>query len=134
MDLKVSAHTYFMMRNSNLNSVSTENQHEILNKFGKCLLVLLCISMLLKHHRQLSLSRHCNIKRSLGSNSHLIMFCTLCCLATSPQTQTELYTLSHRSTTLNHSSAIYHRTYLLTWNFAFAWYIVYILCWLINAV
>ena len=27
-----------MMRNSNLNSVSTENQHEILNKFGKCLL------------------------------------------------------------------------------------------------
>ena len=30
-----------MMRNSNLNSVSTENQHEILNKFGKCLLVLL---------------------------------------------------------------------------------------------
>ena len=38
MDLKFSAHTYFMMRNSNLNSVSTENQHEILNKFGKCLL------------------------------------------------------------------------------------------------
>ena len=31
MDLKFSAHTYFMMRNSNLNSVSTENQHEILN-------------------------------------------------------------------------------------------------------
>ena len=28
-----------MMRNSNLNSVSTENQHEILNKFGKCLFV-----------------------------------------------------------------------------------------------
>ena len=28
-----------MMRNSNLNSVSTENQHEILNKFGKCLIV-----------------------------------------------------------------------------------------------
>ena len=27
-----------MMRNSNLNSVSTENQHEILMKFGKCLL------------------------------------------------------------------------------------------------
>ena len=39
MDLKFSAHTYFMMRNSNLNSVSTENQHEILNKFGKCLFV-----------------------------------------------------------------------------------------------
>ena len=38
MDLKFSAHTYFMMRNSNLNSVSTENQHEILNNFGKCLL------------------------------------------------------------------------------------------------
>ena len=40
MDLKFSAHTYFMMRNSNLNSVSTENQHEILNKFGKCLLTI----------------------------------------------------------------------------------------------
>ena len=26
------------MRNSNLNSVSTKNQHEILMKFGKCLL------------------------------------------------------------------------------------------------
>ena len=35
MDLKFSAHTYFMMRNSNLNSVSTENQHEILMKFGE---------------------------------------------------------------------------------------------------
>ena len=50
MDLKFSAHTYFMMRNSNLNSVSTENQHEILNKFGKCLLVatLYLISSILK--------------------------------------------------------------------------------------
>ena len=37
MDLKFSAHTYFLMRNSNLNSISTENQHEILMKFGKCL-------------------------------------------------------------------------------------------------
>ena len=37
MDLKFSAHTCFMMRNLNLNSVSTENQHEILMKFGKCL-------------------------------------------------------------------------------------------------
>ena len=34
MDLKFSAHTYFMMRNSNLKSVSTENQHEILMKIG----------------------------------------------------------------------------------------------------
>ena len=39
MDLKFSAHTYFLMRNSNLNSVSTENQHEILMKFGKCIII-----------------------------------------------------------------------------------------------
>ena len=36
MDYKFSAHTYFLMRISNLNSVSTENQHEIFMKFGKC--------------------------------------------------------------------------------------------------
>ena len=36
MDLKFSAHIYFMMRNSNMNSVSTENQHENLMKFAKC--------------------------------------------------------------------------------------------------
>ena len=29
---------FFLMRNSNLNSVSTKNQHEILMKFWKCLL------------------------------------------------------------------------------------------------
>ena len=27
------------MRNLNLNSVSTDNQHEILNKFGNCLFI-----------------------------------------------------------------------------------------------
>ena len=37
MELKFSAHTYFLMRNSNHNSIPTENQHEILMKFGKCL-------------------------------------------------------------------------------------------------
>ena len=36
MDLKFSAHTYFMMRNSNLNSMKI---HEILMKFGKCQLM-----------------------------------------------------------------------------------------------
>ena len=60
MDLKFSAHTYFMMRNSNLNSVSTENQHEILNKFGKCLLCKLCA------HGIFDLLEMCDFSRRYG--------------------------------------------------------------------
>ena len=33
--LEFSAHAYFFIRNSNLKSVSTKNQHEILIIFGK---------------------------------------------------------------------------------------------------
>ena len=64
MDLKFSAHTYFMMRNSNLNSVSTENQHEILNKFGKCLLRVFCFDTLI--HSQMTKS---NLIKELSNDN-----------------------------------------------------------------